>query len=134
MKILTWVLQIAVAGLFLMAGFGKFTTPYEQLAEQMAWVQSFSPMAIKVISALEFLGALGLLLPYLIKALPRILVPLAAAGLTLQMIGALITHLMHDEFIPMGISNIVIAAACAFVAYRRYGELKGTEEQTSSDS
>ncbi len=125
MKIFVWVLQIGLTGMFLMAGFGKFTTPYEELTTQMAWVQGFSPVAIKVISALEILGALGLILPYLIKALPKILVPMAAAGLVMLMIGALITHLMYNEFIPMGITNIALGGVAGFVAYRRYSELKG---------
>ena len=131
MKIFVWILHILLGVAFVFFGFGKISTPYEEMAAQMGWVQSFSPGMIKFFGVLDISGGLGLLLPYLIKALPRILVPLAGLGLTLLMTGALITHLLHDEFVPMGIANIILGSIAAFVGTRRYRELKQNGTQSA---
>ena len=123
MKIVIWILHIGVAILFLFAGFGKLNAPYEELAAQMGWVSDFSPMMVKIISALELLGGLGLILPIFIKALPKILIPLAAAGLSIIMLGAFGTHLLRGELVPEGISVLVFSILAGIVAFKRYKEL-----------
>ena len=71
---------------------------------------------VKAIGTLEILGALGLILPAVTGILP-VLVPLAALGLAVTMIGAVIVHLRRREpFIP----PLVLLALAAFVAIGRF--------------
>src|SRR5690242_13599760 len=118
MNIATWIVQILLALAFFMAGLMKFTQPKEKLAERMGWVNDFSPSIVKAIGFIEILGAVGLVLPALTNILP-ILTPLAAAGLVLDMIGAVVTHLRRKEY-PMIAANLVLLALAAFVVYGRF--------------
>lgn len=116
-KILTWTLQILAALAFIMAGIMKISTPYGDLvlAENMGWVEDFSAIQIKIIGVLEFLGAIGMILPFVIKKF-TFLVPLAALGLVLVMVGAIFTHLSREEPI---IVNIVLLILNLSVVYLR---------------
>lgn len=113
-----WVVQILLALAFLMAGFMKATQPYDNLKARMAWVNDFSPTIVRLIGIVEVLGAIGLILPALTGILP-ILTPLAATGLVLTMIGAMIVHIRRSEM-PMLIPNLVLLAMAVFVAYGRF--------------
>ena len=116
-KILTWTLQILAALAFIMAGIMKISTPYGDLvlAENMGWAEDFSAIQIKIIGVLEFLGAIGMILPFVIKKF-TFLVPLAALGLVLVMVGAIFTHLSREEPI---IVNIVLLILNMSVVYLR---------------
>ena len=65
------------------------------------------------------LGALGLILPGALDIAP-ILVPLAATGLGVIMIGAIITHGRRKEPQPIVINAVVLILA-ALVAILRFG-------------
>lgn len=117
MDIAAWVVQGLLAFAFGMAGFMKFTQPYDKLKAQMAWVEDFSPNIIKAIGGLEVLGAIGLILPMLTNLLP-ILTPLAAGGLVLTMLGAALTHARRKEYSAIAINGVLLALA-AFVIYAR---------------
>ncbi|MFL6220093.1 MAG: DoxX family protein, partial [Actinomycetes bacterium] len=74
---------------------------------------------VKMIGALEVLGAVGLILPAALDIAP-ILVPLAATGLGVIMLGAIVTHARRRE--PQAIViNLVLLALAAFVAWGRFG-------------
>ena len=117
MNIALWVVQGLLALAFVMAGAMKVFQPKEKLAAQMAWVNDFSPGTVKLIGALEVLGAIGLVAPMLTGILPW-LTPLAAVGLVLTMLGAIVTHVRRGEN-QMLIANIVLGLLAAFVAYGR---------------
>ena len=91
--------------------------PYEKLAMQMAYVNDFSPGVMRAIGTVEVLGALGVVLPALTGILPWIS-PLAAAGLSINMGGAMATHLRRKEY-PMMIVNLVLIGLAMFVVYGR---------------
>lgn len=112
-----WVVQILLAVAFLMAGAMKLTQSKEKLAENMAWVNDFSANQVRTIGLLELLGAVGLVLPMALDILP-ILIPLAAVGLVLNMIGAAFTHHRRDEYNMIPI-NLVLLALALFVAIGR---------------
>jgi uncharacterized membrane protein YphA (DoxX/SURF4 family) len=118
MNIALWIIQVLLALAFGMAGLMKLTQPKEKLAGQMAWVNDFAPTTVKVIGALELLGALGLILPLLTGILPW-LTPVAAVGLVLTMLGAMVTHLRRHEN-QMLVVNGVLLLLAAFVAYGRF--------------
>lgn len=63
MNITLWVVQIILAAAFGLAGVMKSTQPKAKLAQNMAWVEDFSPGTVKLIGSVELLAALGLVLP-----------------------------------------------------------------------
>jgi putative oxidoreductase len=118
MDVILWIVQILLALLFGMAGFMKLTQPYEKLQGMMKWVESVPPTGVKVIGFLELTGAIGLLLPSLLRILP-VLTPLAAGGLVLTMLGAMALHVQRKEFNVLPI-NLVLGGLALFVAVGRF--------------
>ncbi len=94
------------------------TQPTEQLARNMKWVEDFEPWNIRAIAALEVVGALGVIVP-LLTGMLLWLVPLAALGLGLTMVGAMYTHWRRKET-PMIAGNVVLLLLALFVAYSSY--------------
>jgi DoxX-like family len=80
---LLWTLQALLAALFLFAGGMKLVSPIVALTQQVALPGPF----LRFIGLAEVLGALGLILPGLLRTRPA-LTPLAAAGLVIIMTGA----------------------------------------------
>jgi uncharacterized membrane protein YphA (DoxX/SURF4 family) len=115
-----WVIAIILAVAFLAAGVMKLVQPKEKLvASGMGWAEGFSAGAVKAIGALEVLAAVGLILPAVLDVAP-ILVPLAALGLVLIMIGAIVTHARRGENQPI-IINVVLLILAAVVTWGRFG-------------
>lgn len=118
MSIALWVAQGLLAVAFLAAGVTKLAQPKEKLAKNMAWVEDFSQSAVRLIGALEVLGAIGVVLPALTGILSW-LTPLAALGLAATMVGAILTHLRLGERWAV-VPPVVLLVLAAFVAYRRF--------------
>jgi len=78
-----WTVQALLAALFLFAGGMKLVTPIAALTQQVALPGPF----LRFIGLAEVLGALGLILPGLLR-IRLVLTPLAAAGLVIIMTGA----------------------------------------------
>jgi uncharacterized membrane protein YphA (DoxX/SURF4 family) len=119
MNVAIWVLQILLALAFLAAGLTKISQPRQKLATNMGWVEDFSDPAVRSIGTLEILGALGLLVPAL-TGVATVLVPIAAVGLALLMIGAAATHRRRGELPMIGI-NAVLLVLAVVVAWARFG-------------
>lgn len=98
-----WIVQWALAALFLFAGGMKLVTPLADLAEMAA---PFSAAFLKFIGVCEVAGALGLVLPGLLK-IRQGLTALAAAGLTLLMLGAVIVVIATQGVAPAAIPFVV---------------------------
>lgn len=118
MNIALWIVAILTALAFAAAGTVKLTQPKDKLAQQMGWVEDFSPNAIRLIGAAEVLGALGVILPA-VTGIATVLVPVAATGLAVLMILASIVHVRRGEpkVVPV---NIVLFLLAAFVAVGRF--------------
>jgi uncharacterized membrane protein YphA (DoxX/SURF4 family) len=115
-----WIIAGLLAVAFLAAGAMKVVRTKEQLAEAgMAWVEDFSPGMVKLIGALEVLAAIGLILPAVLDIAP-VLVPLAALGLVLMMIGAVVVHVRRKE-VPAMVPSVVLLVLAAIVAWGRFG-------------
>lgn len=111
---LLWAAQIVAALVFLFAGSAKFMLPVEKMQEGPI----VFPMAfLYFIGACECLGALGLILPGVTRKHTE-LTPLAAAGLTIIMIGATTVTIMSMGVMP-GIFPAVIGLITAWIAYGR---------------
>jgi len=80
MNILLWIIQVLLALLFLFAGGTKLVLSPEAMAAMGSPNQIILPsLFIRFIGVCEVLGALGLILPGLLRIRPA-LTPLAAAG------------------------------------------------------
>jgi uncharacterized membrane protein YphA (DoxX/SURF4 family) len=115
MNILLWIIQILLALLFLFAGVSKFFLTPEFL--QQGPPPHLSLNFLRFIGVVEILGALGLVLPGLLKTKPS-LTPIAAVGLLIVMIGAVVITVM-GQGIAAAIVPFCFAVLCAFVAYGR---------------
>ena len=119
MNVVVWVLQILLALAFLLAGVTKASQPRQKLAASMGWVEDFSDTGVRTIGALEILAGVALLLPA-VTGVATVLVPLAAVGLALLMVGAAATHRRRGELPMIGI-NAVLLVLTVVVAWARFG-------------
>ena len=119
MNLILWIAAGVLAAAFLAAGSMKLMQPKEKLAESgMGWTEDFSLGAVKAIGALEVLAAIGLIVPAALDIAPD-LVPFAAVGLIVLMLGAAVTHLRGNET-QMVLVHVVLIALAAFVAWGRF--------------
>jgi hypothetical protein len=120
MNLTLWIVAGLLAAVFLFAGSTKLFIPRKKLAEASGggWVLDFSAGFVKALGALEILGAVGLILPALLDVAP-VLVPLAALGLGVIMVGAAAVEFRRQEFKHV-LVNLTYLALIAFVAWGRY--------------
>jgi len=118
MNIALWIIQVLLALLFLFAGGTKLYFPPEVLAAKGPPNQVHLPgLFIQFIGVCEVLGALGLVLPGLLRIRPQ-LTFFAAVGLLIIMIGAVVVTIAGPG-VGAAIPPLVIGLLCAFVAYGR---------------
>ncbi len=108
MTVTLWSIQIVLALLFLFAGSMKLVLPIEVMTAQMPLPGLF----LRFIGVCEIAGALGLILPGLTR-IQRGLTPLAACGLVVIMVGAVVVTLISEGPALAGIPLVVgVLAAC----------------------
>ena len=108
-----WIVQVLLAALFAFSGAFKLMTPIEEMPLPFALPGVF----IRFIGLCEVLGALGLVLPGLLRIRPY-LTPLAAGGLAVLMVGAVM--FTPPEALPMASVPLVVGLLAALVAYGRW--------------
>ena len=108
-----WVVQVLLALLFLFAGGAKLVLPAEALKGPVPVPVVF----LRFIGVCEVLGAIGLILPGLLR-IWRVLTPLAAAGLMIIMIGATVVNAVGGGG-AIALITLVLGLLAAFVAYGR---------------
>src|SRR6266852_3045851 len=104
-----WIAQGLLAVIFLFAGVVKLVVPIEELAKQAGLPGPF----LQFISVCEILGAVGMILPGLLRIRPG-LTPLAAAGLVIIMIGATVI-MWASGMVAVALMNVVVGLLAAFV-------------------
>ena len=109
-----WIVQVLLALLFLFGGGVKLVLPIEEMTKQI----SLPGLFLRFIGVCEVLGAIGLILPGLLRIRPG-LTPLAAAGLVIIMIGATVLTLASGPVTP-ALLPFVTGLLAAFVAYGRW--------------
>ena len=118
MNVTLWIVQGLLTLVFLFTGGLKFMMSVEELTAGAPFPAAF----YYFIGACELAGGLGLILPGLLK-IKRGLTPLAAAGLTIIMIGAttLTAIGMGGPGVPpiAALIPLVVGLLAAFVAYGR---------------
>jgi hypothetical protein len=122
MNLTLWIVAGLLAVAYLIGGGGKLIMTKENIAatsSSAAWVEDFNAGNIKAIGTLEVLGAIGLVLPAALDIAP-VMVPVAALGLGMIMVGAVITRIRRHEFKFMA-ADVVYLALVGFVAWGRFG-------------
>ncbi|HXH13770.1 MAG TPA: DoxX family protein [Alphaproteobacteria bacterium] len=109
-----WIVQGLLALLFLFAGGMKLVLPLEELTGPIPLPGLF----MRFIGVAEVLGAIGLILPGLLRMRPG-LTPLAAAGLVIIMTGATGLTLAGGE-VALALIPLVVGLLLVFVAYARW--------------
>ncbi|MBD0257707.1 MAG: DoxX family protein [Cytophagales bacterium] len=112
-----WIAQVLLAAMFLMAGFMKSTQPIAQLSATLPWASQAPVGLVRFIGISEVLGAVGLVLPALLRIKPGLTV-WAAVGIAVVMVLALVFHVVRGEFSAIGI-NLFMGLLAAFVAWGR---------------
>lgn len=119
MNVVIWVVQGLLAFMFLFSGGTKVTQPDEKLVERMHWIKTWPKGSSLFIGGVEVLAAVGLILPAALKIAP-VLTPIAASGLVIVMIGAVVTHARAKEWSGVGMT-VVLGLLALFVAITRFG-------------
>jgi len=112
-----WILQVLLGVYFIFVGVTHFIVP-DGLPAQMSWMYELSTGLHYFSGIAEILGGLGLILPGIFKIQTR-LTPLAAAGLVLVMLGAIVWHIQRGEVSNI-FFNLILGALAGFIAYGRW--------------
>lgn len=114
MHVVTWVAQGLLAAVFVASAMTKGTMSRARLQATGQTGAAVYPMPfVRFVAFCELLAAFGLVLPQALGIAP-VLTPLAAAGLTILMLGAAYTHWKLNEPKSM-LANAVLIGLCAVV-------------------
>ncbi len=122
MNIALWTVAGLLALAYVAGGGVKVVLSKEKIfasGPAAAWVEDFRPGTIRTIGVLEVLGGLGLVLPAVL-GIATDLVPLAALGLAMIMVGAAVTRLSRGEYRLM-LVDLTYLVLAGFVAWGRFG-------------
>jgi hypothetical protein len=117
-NIALWIVQVLLAALFLFAGGFKLVAPIAEMTKQIPVPGDF----LRFIGVAEFSGALGLILPGLLR-IKQNLTPIAAGGLVIIMSGAVGITLAGGQIVP-ALGPLVIGILAGTVAYGRRANLQ----------
>lgn len=115
-SVLLWTVQSLLALVFLFAGGMKLVMPIAALTQQGG--PPLPGLFLRFVGVLEVSGALGMILPGLLRIRP-VLTPLAAAGLVLVMCGAVGATLASGQTAAVPVP-IVVGFLAAFVVVGRW--------------
>jgi hypothetical protein len=107
------MIQGLLAALFLFAGGMKLVLPIEAMAGPVA----LPGLLLRFIGVAEVLGAVGLILPGLLRSHAE-LTPVAAAGLVIIMVGATVITATSGTIAP-AVVPLIVGMLAASVAYGR---------------
>jgi uncharacterized membrane protein YphA (DoxX/SURF4 family) len=114
--VLLWFLQALLVLSFLFTGSTKLLMPSDMLAAQTPLPVEF----VRFLGVCEAAGALGLVMPSLLRIRPG-LTPLAAAGLVVLMIGAtVLTPVLIAPDVVLTMLPLTVGVLAGFVAYGRW--------------
>lgn len=117
-NVIAWVLQGLLAAVFLFHGIMYTVSPapmVRSMREQGHWPPALPSWFRVFIGAAELLAALGLVLPGLLHLL-TFFTPLAAVGLAVVMIGAIVYHVRRREVAVLpGVALLLILTVAVAV-------------------
>ena len=112
-----WIAQVVLAALLVMGAVMKFM-PIEKIAPMMPWMAQVSPMSVRLLGLVDLLGAIGIIIPSLLRIKPQ-LTPWAALCIIVLMLSASIFHVSRGEASAIGF-NIFCALIATFIAWGRF--------------
>jgi hypothetical protein len=121
MNLVLWIFTGLLATALLVSTVKAFL-PREKIAATgpaAEWILDFSPGALRTIAALEFLAAVGLILPAALGIAP-ILVPITATCVALLFVGATTVRLRRGER-KTAVGDVVYLLIAIFIAIGRFG-------------
>ncbi|MFV0634255.1 DoxX family protein [Demequina sp.] len=116
MTIAYWIAAGILALAFLAAGASKLIQPEAKLRESGVLPERRTLAQERGIGAVEVVGALGLILPPL-TGIAVVLAPVAAVGLTITMVLAVVDHARHSEPFQPAVALTVFSLAVAVVGF-----------------
>lgn len=116
-----WVMQGLIAAIFIMPGYGKISGSKQQHIADGHIKPGASVIPIRILGVLEWLGCIGIIVPWLTGVAP-VLTPAAATGFCLIMTAGIVNHALKKEYkmLPLLAAILVLAAV---VAYYRFNQL-----------
>jgi len=117
MTVAVWIVSAVAALLYLVAGGRKVTMAEAKLPANFPFVEATGVPLLRLIGALEILGAIGLIVPALTGIAP-ILTPIAGFALALIMLLAIVFHVRRKEYGSLGF-NALLLVLPLFVAIAR---------------
>lgn len=116
LNVFLWAAQGLIAFFFLWGAYMKLGVSIDETAKMMPWV-GVHPDLARFTGIVDLLGGVGILLPALLRILPKLSL-LAAVGIIVLQILAMGFHLQRGEtmVIPM---NVVLLGLAVFVLWGR---------------
>jgi uncharacterized membrane protein YphA (DoxX/SURF4 family) len=111
-----WIVQALLALIFVFSGVSKFVMSVDEMNAQAA--VPLPGLFLHFIGVCEVLGAIGLILPVLVRIRPE-LTRVAAAGLLIIMIGATVLTLAGGQ-IALAMIPLVVGLLVAFVVFAHW--------------
>ena len=119
MNAILWILQVLLGVFFVFHATLMLRPSASRLQSGMKYVLEM-PAGLRLFAGVaEGLAGLALIFPALFRVLVW-LTPLAAAGLVVLMIGAIVFHLIRREYPNIGL-NAVLGVLAAVVTWGRFG-------------
>ena len=119
MNVALWIAAGLLALAMVASGAVKAIQPKDRLRARMGWVDDWPGAGVKALGVLEVLGGIGLVLPPLVD-IAAILAPIAAVGIAVIMVGAIVVHVRRKEYQGLPV-NVILLLLALFVAWGRFG-------------
>jgi hypothetical protein len=121
MNALLWTLQGLLAAIFFGSGLAKISMPRDRLiATGQTGVAPFPMPVVRVTAFCELLGAIGIVVPRLV-GVAEFLIPAAAGGLAIVMVGAMASHAHLREPRNVAVNVAIFVAAVTVAVGRAFG-------------
>lgn len=120
MNTILWVIQAILAAIFIMPGWGKISSSKQQHIADGHIKPEASIVPIRILGILEWLGCIGIIMPWLTGIIP-VLAPIAAVCFCLIMIAGVVNHTLKKEYtmLPMLTAILVLAAVVAYFRFKQ---------------
>lgn len=112
-----WLAQLILAASLIWATTMKWTQPPAALETMWPWTGQVPDWFVRFTGLVDLLGAMGLVLPSLLRIRPA-LTPIAALGVVALMVCASVFHILRGEASVIGV-NLVFALLAVFIAWGR---------------
>jgi uncharacterized membrane protein YphA (DoxX/SURF4 family) len=119
MNAVLWVFQVIMSVIFMYSGINKSLFSIKKLVYEkgQTGVENLPVSFVRFIGISEILGAIALILPWLLNILP-FLTGISAIILAFIMVPASVIHYKRKEYKNVG-TNIIIFCICIFIGYGR---------------